>query len=393
MASAESAALAEARAAAVEVRAAADAVFAAAASAHAAAAAAGARATLAEARARAVGVAEAGFRSAEAEAHAGSAPAAPRASERRATRSAAASALCCANEAAAAACADAAAAHSAAAEAAARADAADAHAREVSLCLAPHLRRAAAANVANRALDALFVGAQHGGSAWAADLFAVGSTCCAARDEEALWSALARVHCPRWRRTTLMHAACFGLAPRATWLLARGAPIDALNAYGCTALWHASEGWEAGSGHAAIVHALIAAGASVDSASTNFGVTPLMAACSMGRAESASVLLSSGASVRAAAHGGRIAIHFAAARGDVASLDACVCAGADANAASGNGQRPLHLAALADHVGAAAALLRAGASRTVRDHRGQSARDVAAEGVSSPMKALLDGSA
>ena len=80
---------------------------------------------------------------------------------------------------------------------------------------------ASLANAANRALDALFVGAQHDGCAWAADLAAAGATCRAARAEEALWAGLARVHRGPARRTALLYAVKTNDAARAAWLLAR----------------------------------------------------------------------------------------------------------------------------------------------------------------------------
>ena len=73
--------------------------------------------------------------------------------------------------------------------------------------LAPY---AAAANAANRCIDALAACAQFDGSKYCAELAAVGGLCHATRAEEALWSALSRAHRGRRKRTALMYAASRG---------------------------------------------------------------------------------------------------------------------------------------------------------------------------------------
>ena len=64
--------------------------------------------------------------------------------------------------------------------------------------------------------------------------------CRATRAETGLWSALSRVHYGRRKRTLLMYEALHGRLERVRWLLARGAPRNARDHNGRTALYWAS---------------------------------------------------------------------------------------------------------------------------------------------------------
>jgi hypothetical protein len=134
-------------------------------------------------------------------------------------------------------------------------------------------------------LDALFIVAQFPGGqvaeaekcAYAFDVRACAGLCRATWAEEAFWSGLVRVAHPGPRKLTrLMYAVARGDAARTAWLLARGAPREARDVHGWTALHFAS--WK---GHVDAVRALLAAGANIEAASK--GVTPpRAAACERG---------------------------------------------------------------------------------------------------------------
>ena len=96
-------------------------------------------------------------------------------------------------------------------------------------------------NETNKAIDALFIVAQHDGCKWADECRHVKDLCRATRAETGLWSAMARVGYGRMKRTLLMFEAQRGRLDRVQWLLARGAPRDARDSSGWTALLWASE--------------------------------------------------------------------------------------------------------------------------------------------------------
>ena len=117
------------------------------------------------------------------------------------------------------------------------------------------LARLFADNESNIAIDALFIVAQHDGCRWAHECRFVKDLCRATRAETGLWSAMARVSYGRMKRTLLMFEAQQGRLDRVQWLLARGAPRDARNISGATAL-----SWASVKGHTDIVRALRDAG-------------------------------------------------------------------------------------------------------------------------------------
>ena len=83
------------------------------------------------------------------------------------------------------------------------------------------LARLFAENEGNKAIDALFIVAQHDGCKWAHECRFVKDLCCATRVETGLWSAMARVGYGRKKRTLLMFEAQRGCLDRVQWLLAR----------------------------------------------------------------------------------------------------------------------------------------------------------------------------
>ena len=110
-------------------------------------------------------------------------------------------------------------------------------------------------NESNKAIDALFIVAQHDGCKWADECRYVKDLCRATRAETGLWSAMARVDYGRKKHTLLMFEARRGRLDRVQWLLARGAPRDARDFSGWTALL-----WVSAKGHTDIVRALRDAG-------------------------------------------------------------------------------------------------------------------------------------
>ncbi len=192
-------------------------------------------------------------------------------------------------------------------------------------------------------LDALFLVAQFPGGqiaeadkcCYAYDVRLCAGLCRATGAEEAFWSGLVRVRAGLKKRTRLMYAAAHGDAARVSWLLARGAPREAKDTTGWTALHYAS--WK---GHADTVRALLAAGVNVDAASNN-GITPLWETASYGHTGVMRELLTAGADIEAA----------------VARL---------------YDWRPLHVASIYNHEAAATLFLDAGAAVNALDNRGYS---------------------
>ena len=195
-------------------------------------------------------------------------------------------------------------------------------------------------------LDAVFLVAQFPGGqiaeaakcCYAYDVRACAGLCRATWAEEAFWSGLVRVRAGPRRVTRLMNAACHGDAARVAWLLARGAPREAKDVNGWTALFWAS--WK---GHVDAVRALLAAGANVDAADTD-GRTALWIAAAFGHTEGMRALLAAGANIESALYHGIQPLHIASDKGYVAAATLLLDAGADVNALC-HGSTPLALAA------------------------------------------------
>ncbi len=224
-------------------------------------------------------------------------------------------------------------------------------------------------------LDALFLVAQFPGGqiaeaekcCYAYDVRACAGLCRATWAEEAFWSGLVRVSHPGPKqRTRLMHAAVHGDALRVAWLLARGAPREAKDVKGWTALHRAS--WK---GFVAVVRVLLAAGTNVNAALDD-GATPLYIAAEFNRIDAVRALLAAGANADAAMHVGCTPLYIAARHGHVDAVRVLIAAGANVDATLNNGGRSLHTASSKNHAAAATVLLDAGAAVNALDNRGRS---------------------
>jgi ankyrin repeat protein len=199
-------------------------------------------------------------------------------------------------------------------------------------------------NISNKAIDALFIVAQHDGCKWADECRFVKDLCRATRVETGLWSAMARVGYGRSEHTLLMYESQRGRLDRVRWLLARGAPRDARDNGGQTAL-----SWASRQGRTDIVHALIADGAGV-SIADNHGWTPLHCASTHGRTDTVRALIAGGAGVNIAERSGRTPLHFASHLGHTDIVRALIAGGAGVNIADIIGRTPLHLCGHTDIV-------------------------------------------
>ena len=164
-------------------------------------------------------------------------------------------------------------------------------------------------------------------------------------------------------------------------LLARGAPVDARNLAGSTALYFAAE-----RGHAAIVQRLIDHGADVNLAGRS-GASPVAAAAYAGRDMVVRMLLAHGADGRKADDTGKPPVVYAAAGGQLGIVKQLLALDIDVNARYANDLTLLMWAAGPDEAVAEAQalevvsyLLDAGARVDERDARGRTALMIAAEG-------------
>ncbi len=173
-------------------------------------------------------------------------------------------------------------------------------------------------------------------------------------------------------------------------LLARGAPLDARNLAGATALFLAADG-----DHAQVAQRLIERGADVKLAGRS-GVTPVAAAAYRGNDAIVEALLDHGADERAADETGKPPIVYAAAGARLDIVKRLLARNIDINAryphdlnllmwASG----PDESVAEAQAIKVASYLLEAGARIDDRDTRGRTALMIAAEGGHAEIADLL----
>jgi hypothetical protein len=167
-------------------------------------------------------------------------------------------------------------------------------------------------------------------------------------------------------------------AEKAQALLAAGAPVNARNRNGDTALWFALF---RGERDRALL--LIAAGADVDARA------PLLVAAHFGDAEVVRALLRAGADVHVRDLNGNTPLHWAAKNLRRGVVEAVLTAYPDVNAQANDGRTALMLAAQEGYTENVRALLAAGADSNIRDAAGQSPLEWAQARNNAELVALL----
>jgi ankyrin repeat protein len=173
-------------------------------------------------------------------------------------------------------------------------------------------------------------------------------------------------------------------------LLQRGAPIDARDLSGATALYVAAE-----RGQTTVVQRLIDKGADAELKGRS-GTSPLAAAAFAGRNQVVKMLLAHGADGRVADDTGKPPIVYAAASGSLDIVRQLLTQGLDVNARYANDLTLLMWASGPDQTVAEAQALQvvswlvdAGAHIDDRDDRGRTALMIAAEGNHAEIAQLL----
>jgi ankyrin repeat protein len=173
-------------------------------------------------------------------------------------------------------------------------------------------------------------------------------------------------------------------------LLSRGAPIDARNVAGATALYFAAEG-----GHTALAQRLIARGADIKLTGRS-GISPIAAAAYAGHDAIVAALLAAGADASAPDDTGKPPIVYAAAGAHLDVVKRLLATSIDVNARYANELTILMWAAGPDDEIAEATavaeisyLLEQGARIDDRDDRGRTALMIAAEGGHAEIAKLL----
>lgn len=191
-------------------------------------------------------------------------------------------------------------------------------------------------------------------------------------------------------RTPLMQAAAnYGLGePQRRILrelLAAGAPLDARNRQGQSALMQAAE-WD-GSGQAV---ALLLAGKADPQLQDHAGRDALMYAADAGNAQALRELLAAGARVSARDRAGWTALMYAARWGQPSGLNALLAKGAPLDATNQQGWTALMIAVYAKQPATVRRLLAAGAQLHPQNLQGQTALAIArTRGVEEITRALL----
>src|SRR5581483_2584155 len=173
-------------------------------------------------------------------------------------------------------------------------------------------------------------------------------------------------------------------------LLQRGAPIDARDLAGATALYVAAE-----RGQLAVVQRLVDKGANVDLKGRS-GTSPLAAAAFAGRNRVVKMLLAHGADARTADETGKPPIVYAAASGELDIVRQLLTQDLDVNARYANELTLLMWASGPDQsvpeaqaLEVVSYLVNAGAHIDDRDARGRTALMIAAEGNHAQIAQLL----
>jgi uncharacterized protein len=188
----------------------------------------------------------------------------------------------------------------------------------------------------------------------------------------------------------LSHAARNGHLDMVDLLLARGAPINARNLGGATALYFAAE-----RGHVAVAERLIERGADVKLTGRT-GISPVAAAAYAGSDAIVEMLLGHGADGRAPDETGKPPIVYAAARAKLDIVRRLLARDIDVNARYANdltllmwAAGPDEKVAESDAVKVVTYLLDVGAHIDDRDVRGRTALMIAAEGGRAEIANLL----
>jgi uncharacterized protein len=176
-----------------------------------------------------------------------------------------------------------------------------------------------------------------------------------------------------FRRPRLVHASRHGLLDRLAALLAVGAQVDEVDAFGVTALTAACAGDGATAAtdarRAKAVAALVAAGADVECRSP-VGTTPLMDAAEAGSTARCAALLAAGAAVDATDPDGSTALGAASVHDAVAAAALLLAAGASIGTRSLRKVTPLQAAAKRGATATALVLVWAGADASSSDALG-----------------------
>jgi ankyrin repeat protein len=193
-----------------------------------------------------------------------------------------------------------------------------------------------------------------------------------------LLDAGANVNAVNRRRSAPLHWAIHDDAKVAL-LLARGAPVNARDVGGRTALYQAASLGDA----RAMLRRLLAAGADANLGIAN-GRTPLMAAASRGDVESMRALIEAGAVVDARNGAGETALILAAGDGNTEAVRFLVERGADVRARTKRNETALGNAATTGNEAVVRLLLERGAEVNVRNFRGYSPLMLAAASDAMP---------
>lgn len=189
------------------------------------------------------------------------------------------------------------------------------------------------------------------------------------------------------REDRLLHyAARQGNAQAVQYLLSKGATVDALDSFGCTALDRA-----ASAGHTDCVKLLLAAGASPDAPADDAAGSPLSKAAAQGHTECVRLLLEAGANTAATAHKEKSPLMQAMEINHTACIELLLPATADLTAATPKGNTTLMAAACMETPAMLTKLLETGADVNARALSGKTALLMAAQhGRLENMRILLE---